>query len=133
MLVLPGVKRFSNIPLTEDEVEFLEKIKDFKFSDDQKLYFLTEMAKNILREEESVSECTKEYLNDGYSDNDSKYFGERHRDDLRTNDVVWEIPFDYYGDRGIWIKDKKYNNWKSSKGKVVLVVIAIAVITLLNS
>lgn len=133
MQVLPGTTRFSKNPLTKEEIEFLKKIESFKFSDDQKLDMLTELAKNILREEKSVIECTKEYLDDGYSEDDSKHFGERHRNDMRADDVIWGIPLDYDKSRGDWIKAKAKEKAERSKGQAIVLFVVLIVIALLVS
>jgi len=133
MQVLPGTTRFSKNPLTKEEVEFLKKIESFKFSDDQKLDMLTELAKNILREEQSVIECTKEYLDDGYSEDDSKHFGERHRNDMRADDVIWDTPLDYDGSSSDWIKAKEKERAETNKAQAIAVFIIFIVIVLLVS
>ena len=127
MQALPILSRLSDNPLTKEEIEFLQKIESFKFSDDEKLDMLTCLAQNILREEVSITEHTKKYLDDGYSDNESKLNAERRRKDRRLDDALYKIPLNYNGDRWDFIESRKKDDEKRSKGQAIILVIFIIV------
>lgn len=127
MQALPILSRLSDNPLTKEEIEFLQKIESFKFSDDEKLDMLTSLAQNILREEVSITEHTKKYLDDGYSDNESKLNAERLRKDRRMDDAIYEIPINYNDDRWDFIKSKKKEYEERSKGQAIFFAIAVVI------
>lgn len=115
----------------QDEVNFLKKIQEFEFSDDEKLNIFKELAQDILREEDSVIKYVKECLNEGRSDSDCRYWGEEHRRDRREEDWRWNIPINYDGNRRVWIENRKKEQGRTESTKIQAFFIFLSIVIII--